>query len=284
MNIKNQASVLFLFFISLPVWCQSPRLIIRSDDMGAFHSVNVACIDTYKNGITTAVEVMPVASWFPEAVYLLRENPGLDVGVHLAITSEWDYVKWRPLTCCPNLTDSNGYFYPRIWPNPSYPQQSVLEREWNISEIEAEFRAQIEVVQKNIPRLSHISGHMGSTAFNEEVANLVGKLAEEYGLILLENKSSSVNSVSYNGPKKDFKDRESSFITMLYTMEAGKDYLFVDHPGLDNDEMSTVGHPGYENVADDRQGVTDLLKSDKVKRVIKERGIKLIPVLCADKR
>ncbi|MDL2213079.1 hypothetical protein LJC29_03845, partial [Bacteroides sp. OttesenSCG-928-N06] len=33
-----------------------PRLIVRSDDMGAFHSVNEACIDAYKNGIETTIE------------------------------------------------------------------------------------------------------------------------------------------------------------------------------------------------------------------------------------
>jgi hypothetical protein len=29
---------------------------------------------------------------------LLNENPGLDVGVHLVLTSEWNDIKCRPLT------------------------------------------------------------------------------------------------------------------------------------------------------------------------------------------
>ena len=37
-------------------------------------------------------------------------------------------------------------------------------------------------------------------------------------------------------------------------------------------------HVGYEDVAVDRQGVTDLLKSPEVQKVIKERGIKLIDI------
>ena len=70
------------------------ELVIRIDDMGALHSVNEASIDTYKNGIAQSAEVLVVGSWFPEAVKMLKENPGLDVGVHLAITSEWENVKW----------------------------------------------------------------------------------------------------------------------------------------------------------------------------------------------
>ena len=98
--------------VCFPVMGQNthPRLIVRADDMGSFQSSNVACMEGFKNGIETSIEVMPTTAWFPEAARLLRENPGIDVGVHLTITSEWDNVKWRPLTHCPSLTDSNGYF------------------------------------------------------------------------------------------------------------------------------------------------------------------------------
>ena len=93
------------------VTVKAQELVIRIDDMGALHSVNVASIDTYQNGIAKSVEVLAVGSWFPEAVKMLKENHGLDVGIHLAITSEWENVKWRPLTSCPTLVDEDGYFY-----------------------------------------------------------------------------------------------------------------------------------------------------------------------------
>ena len=48
----------------MPVWGQSgaPTLVIRIDDLGALHSVNEACIQTYRSGIARSVEVMPVAA------------------------------------------------------------------------------------------------------------------------------------------------------------------------------------------------------------------------------
>ena len=63
---------------------------------------------------------------------------------------------------------------------------------------------------------------------------------------------------------------------MLGKLEPGKTYLFLDHPGIDNDELKAVHHTGYEAVARDRQGVTDLFTNEKVKSFIKEKGIKLI--------
>ena len=72
------------------------RLLVRADDMGAAQAVNEACIKSYKDGIVKSVEVIVPGPWFPDAVRLLKEHPDLDVGVHLALTSEWERVKWRP--------------------------------------------------------------------------------------------------------------------------------------------------------------------------------------------
>ena len=261
---------------------KAQELVIRIDDMGALHSVNEASIDVYKNGIAQSVEVLAVGSWFPEAVKMLNEVPGLDVGIHLAITSEWENVKWRPLTWCPTLVDENGYFFPMMGPNPAYPGQSIMERmeEFDINEIEREFRAQIELALKNIPRITHISGHMFSTAFSPEVTALVQKLSEEYNLPSVDRteafKLYNFTYTGYEGPKATSEEKIESFIKALDKMEKGKRYMFVDHPAYNDSEMQTVMHVGYEDVAVDRQGVTDLLKSPQVRKAIEERGIKLI--------
>ncbi len=273
---------LLLLAASLPAIAQqaNPRLIVRGDDMGSFHAANVASIETAVNGIETSIEVMVVTPWFPEAVRMLRDNPGIDVGLHLTITSEWDNIKWRPLTPCPSLTDANGYFFPMMGANKAYPGLAIMENKWNIAEIEQEFRAQIELGLKNIPQISHLSGHMGSTGFDAEVVRLVKRLAQEYNLPAMDRmdamKEFGFSYAGYDGPTKTLAEKESSFIKMLDKLEGGKTYMFVDHPALDNAEMQTVGHIGYEHVAVDRQGVTDLFKSAKVKQAIAGKGIELI--------
>lgn len=275
--MKNIIIIFSLFFIVLTVNAQNNniRLIIRGDDMGYTHAGNEALIECYKNGIEKSIEIIVPSPWFPEAVKMLEENSTVDVGIHLALTSEWDNVKWRPLTDCPSLKDKDGYFYPMVFPNKNYPNQSIKENAWKIADIEKEFRAQIEMALKKIPRISHISSHMGCTDLSKEVAALTQKLAKEYK-INVDLSDYNVQYAPFDGPHTTAEEKINSFISMLNKLEAGKTYLFVEHPGFDNNELKAVHHIGYENVAADRQGVTDLFTSEKVKAAIKEKSIQLI--------
>jgi hypothetical protein len=68
--------------------------------------------------------------------------------LHFAITSEWDNIKWRPLTDCSSIKDSDGYFYPMIYRNSRYPNGAVMDHQWKLEDIEKELRAQISMVKK----------------------------------------------------------------------------------------------------------------------------------------
>lgn len=255
--------------------CFGQRLIVRGDDMGYSHSGNLALIKCSKEGIQTSIEIIVPSPWFPEAVKLLKENPNIDVGIHLALTSEWDNIKWRPLTDCPSLRTPDGYFYPMVNPNPNYPKMSIKENAWKIADVEKELRAQIETALKNIPRISHLSSHMGCTSLSDEVRALEKKLAKEYK-IDIDLQELGVAYAPYDGPHATSAEKISSVTRMLGKLEKGKTYLFVEHPGFDNDELRAVSHIGYENVASDRQGVTDLFTSEEVKKEIKRLGIQLV--------
>jgi chitin disaccharide deacetylase len=254
---------------------QPPRLIVRGDDMGFSHSGNEALIKTYKEGIERSIEVIVPSPWFPEAVKMLAENPGVDVGIHLAITSEWDNVKWRPVSYSPSLTDADGYFYPMIWPNKNYPQKALLENKWTAADIEKEFRAQIELALKKIPRITHISGHMGCTNMNDSIKAITKKLAREYKLDI-DLEALAVKSIGYDGPHKTTAEKKQSFINMLNKLQPGNIYMFVEHPGLNTPELQAIHHIGYENVAGDRQGVTDIWTDPEIIALIKKKGIQLI--------
>jgi chitin disaccharide deacetylase len=252
-----------------------PRLIVRGDDMGYTHSGNEALIRCYKEGFETSIEVLVPSPWFPEAVRLINQNPGVDVGIHLNLTSEWENIKWRPLTDCTSLKDSSGYFFPMVYPNKNYPGRSIMENKWNINDIEKEFRAQIELALRNIPNISHLSAHMGCTNISPEVRALTSRLAMEYK-IPVDPEWDYKGFIGYDGPHKTSAEKIQSFINMINKLEPGKTYIFLDHPGLCNDELKAVYHIGYEDVCTDRQGVTDLFTNEKVKALIKSKGIQLI--------
>jgi predicted glycoside hydrolase/deacetylase ChbG (UPF0249 family) len=252
-----------------------PRLIVRADDMGFSHASNEAVLKCCTEGIATSVEVLVPSPWFPEAVRILTEHPEVDVGVHLALSSEWDNIKWRPVSDCPSLRDADGYFFPKIFRNGNYVGRSLVEHHWNLEDIEKEFRAQIELAQRKIPRISHVSGHMNCCRMHSDVKALIERLATEYGLEV-ETGGRDVKSVSYVGPSGTSEEKIASFIKMLEGLKAGQCYLFIDHPALDSSELRAIAHIGYETVAIDRQGVTDTLTSPRVREAANVRGIQLI--------
>ena len=255
------------------------RLVIRGDDMGFSHSGNEALIKTYKEGIVTSIEVIAPSPWFPEAAKLLQQNPQIDVGLHFAISSEWDNVKWRPLTDAPSLRNSDGYFYPMTFPNKNYPSQSVIENSPTLRDIEKELRAQISLAFKYIPRLSHISGHMGSASLSPEVKEMTKRVAKEYRLSVVDGGPDNELNAAYiwfDSRNMTTDQRIETFIAKLDELEPGQTYVYVEHPGKDNEELQAIHHIGYENVAKDRQAVTELLTSEKVKEAIIRKGIRLV--------
>jgi predicted glycoside hydrolase/deacetylase ChbG (UPF0249 family) len=166
-----------------------------------------------------------------------------------------------------------------LWKNKNYPGQSVTEQAWKVGDIEKELRAQLKLALKYIPKLSHISGHMGAASFNEEVKAMVVRVAKEFNLVCVDVDAANGVRASYAGLNmKDKKPDQKidAFIEMLNTLEPGKSYVFVEHPGLDDAELKAIYHIGYENVAEDRQRVTDLFTSEKVREAILRKGIKLV--------
>jgi hypothetical protein len=257
------------------------RLLIQGDDMGAAHGMNTATIRAYKEGILRSTNVIVPGPWFLEAVELLQQNPGLDVGVHLCLTSEWDRLKWRPLTNAPSLVDADGYFFPQVWPVKGYPPNSSLkEADPKLDEVERELRRQIEVARRHIPRISYLSAHMGFPALKPEWRALVRRIADDTGIPLMESErnlnylfavwNAGVGARSDNGAA-----RATKMAAKLEKLQPGT-YIMVDHCGALDPEMQALSSPGYADVAADRAAVVEAWTSPQVLEVVKRRNIQLI--------
>lgn len=260
------------------LWLQSPpteiRLVVKGDDMGAGHGVNTATIDAYKRGILTTTNVIVPGPWFPEAARLLRENPGLDVGVHLALTSEWTNVKWRPLTAAPSIVDADGYFYPMVQPRPGMPPgTSIKEAAWKIEDIERELRAQLDAAKRHLPQATYTWYHMGFTSLAPEVRDLAARLTKEYGLIQPMDLGIQFVGRVYDGQDSGAV-KADKLAAKLETLGPGL-WLHIDHAATNDPEIQAFGHPGYEYVAADRSANLEAWTSPKVREVIARRGIKL---------
>jgi predicted glycoside hydrolase/deacetylase ChbG (UPF0249 family) len=242
--------------------------------MGAAHGINVGTIDAFKRGVLTTTNVIVPGPWFLEAARLLKENPGLDVGVHLAITSEWSDVKWRPLTAAPSIVDPDGYFFPLVQPRAgSTPNTSVKESAWKIDEIERELRAQLTMAKKYLPQATYTWNHMGFSSVAPEVNELVLRLSKEFGLLVPSELGIQWLRGVYEG-KDPGAVKADKLAAKLETIGPGV-WEHIDHASTDDPEMRAIGHPGYEWVAADRSANVAAWTSPKVRQVIERRGIKL---------
>jgi predicted glycoside hydrolase/deacetylase ChbG (UPF0249 family) len=196
------------------------------------------------------------------------------VGVHLTLTSEWDSIKWRPLTQVPSLVDEDGYLTPLVQPRAGgQPGRSLKERGWKIEEIERELRAQLTVAKRHLPQATYTWNHMGFTSLGSDVASLVSRLSKEYGLAVATElgvqRIGAVYDSRDSGPVKADK-----LAAKLETLGPGL-WLHIDHASTDDAEMQAIGHTGYEWVAADRRANFEAWTSPKVREVITRRGIKL---------
>ena len=251
------------------------RLVIRGDDMGSCHAANDACIESYRNGIMRSAEVIVPGPWFLEAARMLNENPGLDAGVHLTLTAEWDLCKWRPLTHAPSVVDENGYFHPNVG-QQGKPGSGFLGANPSREEIERELRAQVELGRKHIRNLTHLSSHMFGPDTDPLLREVTDRLSRDYGLPM------HIEGVRWAGGLGEgpttAQQKEDALVRNLEKLTAGL-WIFVEHPGREVGEMQAMGiAPWYLNVAADREGVTRLFTSEKIRRIVRERGIRLVSI------
>jgi predicted glycoside hydrolase/deacetylase ChbG (UPF0249 family) len=251
------------------------RLIVQADDLGVAHGIDVAAIDAYRRGIVRTVNVIVPAPWFPEAVEMVKENPDLDVGIHLDLTSEWSSVKWRPMTHAPSLVDARGYFFPMVWPNPKLPKgTSLKEATPDAGEVERELRAQIETAKAALPNVTYTWEHMGFGSLSPDIRAIVVRLTKEYGLVT-PGPDIGVQMLRDVWSGTDAVDVRIEKLTATLEALGPGTWLMVDHAAIDTPETRALGHPGYEYVARDRSGVLAAWTSPKVMEVVKRRGITL---------
>jgi len=274
--MKNLIVLLLLGWLMHPCLAQNDEiyLIIRVDDMGFAHAGNEGMLQTLEAGVATSVEVMVPGPWFEEAAAMLRARPDIDAGIHLVLTSEWDHLKWRPLTYAPGLSTEEGYFHPFIWPNDK-PVTFLLEDDWTLEAVEKELRAQIELAKAKIPQLSHWSGHMGCADMDPKVSALVARLAKEYDLEV-DLEAAGYQKLRFTPePYQDSASYVASFQQTLRELKPGK-YFVVEHPALPGPEMDAIQHDGYANVGPHRAAVTAALCHPETKKIIAEKGIHLV--------
>jgi hypothetical protein len=112
-------------------------------------------------GAATSCSVMMPCPWVPAFVHWLKQNPGIDAGLHLTLTSEWKEYRWGPLAgklTVPGLVDKEGAMWPTV-------QETALHA--SADEVEKEMRAQLDRARSMGFEPTHLDTHMGTIYANE---------------------------------------------------------------------------------------------------------------------
>ena len=253
-------------------------LLVRADDIGCAQAVNAACMAVFTKGICRSVELMAPCAWFPEAVKLLQAHPTYDVGVHVTLTSEWENVKWRPVSDAKSIVDSDGYFCHTFRQGSRYPELTPFcNLTWTPADVEKEVRAQIELIRKHLPWASHLTTHMGGLRDDPNFQGVIDQLAADYDLAVNVTAQGfeRFRGFGENSQALSPTEKVATLRQNLATLPPGK-WLFVDPLAFETPETRAIYHIGYEQVALDRQGVTDAWTDPEVVDIVARRNIRLV--------
>jgi hypothetical protein len=236
-------------------------------------SVNRASLEALAKGWITSASVLVPCPWFPEVAAFARTHPDADLGIHLALNSEWASYRWGPLLGAdvPSLLDDDGYF-PLLQP-------PVAEKA-RLDEVERELRAQVERARRAGIRVTHLDTHMGTLGFSPGLYGVYQRLGRELGLPILPVRADPRRAVPADEVLIDrllalerTVDRtqwRATYESMLTPLPPGV-YELIVHLAHDDDEMraATLGHVDYGSAW--RQNDYDLVRDEGFQRFLREQ-------------
>jgi len=265
------ACLFFIIFFNISYPQNEKFLLIRCDDIGMSHSVNLAAKELIDAGLIFSVSVMVPCPWFDEAVNILKDNPLITAGIHLTLNSEWKNYKWGPVAgrnAVPSLVDSLGYFFPS--------RASFFANNPEPEEVELELRAQIEKALNSGLNISYLDYHMKTAVDRPDLRMIVEKLAEEYNLGISRYFGEIDLNSMYAVP---VEEKENHLLNLLGSLETDRINLLVCHIGKDNDELAAMidlNEFGLKEMSKHRNAELNALLNAVGNNEFEKRGIKLI--------
>jgi len=222
--VRGQAAVTARSATPDPVY-----LVIRSDDAGMSHSVNMALQRLMDTGLPLSVSVMFACPWYQETVEILKRHPAVAVGIHLTLNSEWKHYRWGPVAgreAVPTLVDADGYFFPST--------DDLYRNHPDMKQVEKELRAQIARALRSGLKIDYVDYHMGTAVGAPEFRALVERLAREYGFGMSGYFGETIDDPQYRAAPPAKVD---SLVVMIDRLQPGVNVV-VTHVGLDNAELA----------------------------------------------
>lgn len=153
---------------------KNTRIVVNADDFGLTKGINQGIIEAFRKGIVKSASLMSVGMAYNDAVMLIKENPGLDIGIHLCLTKERPLLKREEI---PSLIRKDGHF---LSSHLGFVLKFILGKSKR-AEIEKEFDAQIKRPLEAGIKITHIDSH-GYIHMLPKILKVVMRLAKRYDI------------------------------------------------------------------------------------------------------
>ena len=246
------------------------RLVVQSDDFGMCHAVNTGTITAFVEGIVTQTTMMVPCPWFDEAVALADEQD-IPVGVHLTLTCEWDFLRWRPMTAGRTLVGDDGTFHRTV-----EAASAALDR----ADAVAELAAQVDRFIDAGLIINHLCPHMGLVA-----PEAYGEIAERYAVPFLYPgvaRSLAFTSITFLSPVAT-DDKLAVLLRRLTKLQPGVHLLNV-HAATPGDELVSITRPDSEPfpwAEEHRRSDLEVLTHPEVLAAVDRLGLELTTTAAA---
>lgn len=157
------------------------KKIINADDFGISPGVNSAIVRAFKKGVLNSTSMMMNVAYTDQAIALYKQNPGLNVGVHLNLTNQ---LNQRPLAHPKDiglLVDKDGRLKHGF---VSLMLLSFFKKKELSRQLEIEMRAQIDKAFESGIVPTHLDSHR-HVHMIPAVFKVAQKLQKQYGIARL---------------------------------------------------------------------------------------------------
>ena len=268
-------------------------VIFHADDAGMSHDANLGVIEALEDGLLTSMSTMMPCSWVSEFAKYCAENPDIDNGLHLTLTSEWENYRWGPVAgkfIVPGLVDEEGC----LWRSVAKVVENATPKE-----VEAEIRAQIDRAKTMGLPITHLDTHMGTLYATMEFFAVYVKVGKEMQIpIMIPGGHATLAEEEYADmadlfpairavarsvwdsglPMLDdlfsdtygwttFEEKKANMIDLLRRLEPGVTQIIL-HPTRPTEVFEHISGSGETRLAD----LLVMLDED-VKRTVEEEGI-----------
>ena len=253
-------------------------LIINADDFGRSHACNEGILRSLTEGVVTSTTLMVPCPWALHAMQVLSDHPEISFGIHLTVISDVPLYRWRPLTCrekVSSLIDEAGFFY-------SYERIPEFLAQVKLSELEVEFRAQIETVLATSLKPTHLDWHCLYNGGRADIFEMTVKLAKAYGLAVRVHDRATGEVLRDQGLpttehpvvdtfQLDITGKSTWFANALRALPSGLSE-WAAHPALDTPELQAYEPESWQAHSTD----LDFLISPEARSIIEQEGIVLL--------